>query len=185
MSVYVCRMKDHIKTDRVEVENLPNYLRELGTEVRFISLVTETEVEMRKTGNPFVGTIKVVRRNGLVNVNHSERPKRRMMEQGIENPVYIPGPTWYLHETTSEGKILPLCFSKKDNTQKYLQYFPHRSYETKYVLDGVPLTEIEISIMKTFIPKKDWGSFKEPVITLKMVSIKSIKFRKINLSVLG
>lgn len=184
MSVYVCRMKDHTKTDRVEVENLPNYLRELGTQVRFISLITETEVEMRKTGNPFVGTIKVVRRNGLVNVNHSGRVNRRMEESGVD-PTYVGKPSWYLHEKTSDGKILPLCFSKKDNTQKYLQYFPHRSYDTKYVLDGVPLTEFEIPLMKTFIPEKDWGAFKEPVITLKMVSIKSIKFRKINLSVLG
>jgi hypothetical protein len=41
----------------VDVKVLPEFLRELGTQVRFISLVTETEVEMRKTGNPFVGTV--------------------------------------------------------------------------------------------------------------------------------
>lgn len=183
MSLSLCRMKENTSLP-VDVKVLPEFLRELGTQVRFISLVTETEVEMRKTGNPFVGTIKVVRRNGLVNVNHSERPKRRMMEQGIENPVYVPGSTWYLHEKTQDGKIIPLCYSKKNPDVKYLQFFPHRSYDPQYLLNGVPLTEQEIIIMKTFIPEKDWGQFKEPVITLKMTSIKSIKFRKLGLSVL-
>ncbi len=163
----------------VSQSELPSFLRRLGTEVRFISLVTSTEVDMRKTGNPFYGTIKVVRRNGLVNVNHSERPKRRMEEQGIENPVYVPGTTWYVHETTNDGKIIPLCHSKKNPDVKYLQFFPHRSYQPRYFFNGVQLTEKEVDVMKTFIPPKNWGEFKEPVIVLKMESILSIKFRRI------
>ena len=171
-------MKEHTTT-QVSQSDLPQFLRELGTEVRFISLVTSTEVKMRKTGNPYVGTVKVVRRNGIVNIDHSKRPIRRMMEQGIENPVYVPGSTWYVHETTNDGKIIPLCHSKKDPSVKYLQFFPHRSYDPKYFLNGVELTETEVETMKTFIPEKDWGEFKQPVIVLKMESILSIKFRRL------
>ncbi len=82
------------------------------------------------------------------------------------------------------GKEGVVVYSKKNPDVKYLQFFPHRSYDPQYFLNGVPLTEQEIIIMKTFIPEKDWGQFKEPVITLKMTSIKSIKFRKLGLSVL-
>ena len=171
-----------MKTISIKNNNeLPAYLRTLGTECQFISMVTETEVKMRKTGNPFVGTVKVARRNGLVNVNHEDRVNRRMTEAGIE-ANYEAGETWYLHETTKDGKVIPLCFSKKDANAKYLQFFPHRNLSTKYMLNGRNLTAEEVTKMKSFIPEKDWGDFKQPVITLKMDSIKAIKFRKLNFS---
>ena len=160
---------------------LPSYLRSIGTECQFISMVTETEVKMRKTGNPFVGTVKVSTRNGLVNVNHEDRVNRRMVESGLD-PSYVRGETWYVHEHNTNGKSIPLCQSKKDSSVKYLQYFPHRNMNTRYVLNGRELTSEEVTKMKTFIPEKDWGEFKQPVITLKMDSIKSIKFRKLNFS---
>lgn len=136
---------------------------------------------MRKTDNPFVGAIKVARRNGLVNVNHENRVNRRMTEAGVE-ANYEAKTTWYLHETTTDGKTTPLCFSKKDVNVKYLQFFPHRNLNTKYLLNGRELTVQEVATMKTFMPKKDWSDFKQPVITLKMDSIKTIKFRKLNFS---
>lgn len=170
-----------VKTISVNNNELPSYLRSLGTECQFISLVTETEVKMRKTGNPFVGTMKVSHRNGLVNVNHQDRVNRRMTESGFE-PSYVGGETWYVHETTTDGKVIPLCQSKKDSSVKYLQFFPHRNLNTRYVLNGRELTSDEVTRMKSFIPEKDWGEFKQPVITLKMESIKNIKFRKLNFS---
>lgn len=169
-----------VKTITIKDNNeLVTFLRILGTECQFVTLETETEVKMRKTGNPFVGAVKVTRRNGLVNVNHEARVNRRMAEAGVE-ANYEAGETWYLHETTNDGKVTPLCFSKKNPDQKYLQFFPHRTKGTKYVLNGRELTEEEVTKMKAFIPEKDWGDFKQPVITLKMDSIRAIKFRKLN-----
>ena len=162
-------------------KELVSFLRILGTECQFVSLETETKVKMNKTGNPFVGTVKVTKRNGLVNVNHEDRVNRRMKEAGLD-PSYTAGETWYVHETTADGKVIPLCQSKKDANAKYLQFFPHRSRGTKYVLNGRELTAEEVTKMKTFIPEKDWGEFKQPVITLKMDSIRRIKFRKLDFS---
>lgn len=171
-----------VKTITIQDNNeLKTFLRVLGTECQFVSLETETEVKMRKTGNPFVGAVKVTKRNGLVNVNHEERVKRRMKEAGVA-PDYEAGETWYLHETTNDGKVIPLCYSKKNPDAKYLQFFPHRSKGTKFMLNGRELTAEEVEKMKTFIPEKDWGEFKQPVITLKMDSIRRIKFRKLDFS---
>ena len=179
MSVYL-RLMDNT-TITVETENLPNYLRTLGTQCRFISLLTEVEVDMRKTGNPFVGTIKRSRRNGLINVNFAEGVRRRMMEKGVDPVNHVPGKTWYVHEQTNDGKPLPLCQSKKDNSVKYLQYYPHRSYETEYLLNGEKLSPLEIEIMKTFITKPTGNEYKPIVIVLGMTSIKWVKFRKVTM----
>ena len=171
-----------MKTISIKNNNeLVTFLRVLGTECQFVSLETETKVKMNKTGNPFVGTVKVTKRNGLVNVNHEDRVNRRMKEAGLD-PSYTGGETWYVHETTTDGKVIPLCHSKKDVDAKYLQFFPHRSRGTKYVLNGRELSSEEVKKMKTFIPEKDWGEFKQPVITLKMDSIRRIKFRKLDFS---
>lgn len=165
--------------------NLPSFLRMLGTQCRFITMETETEVKMNKTGNPYLGTVKVCRRNGLVNINNLRRILQRMKEAGIENPVYVPGSTWYVHEHDEAGAPIPLCQSKKDNNIKYLQFFPHRTFDTKYLFKGRELSKDEVTQMKTFISEKEWGEFKQPVITLKMSSIKRITFRKINVELLN
>lgn len=177
MSVYL-RLMENVTT-LIETKQLPEYLRSVGTGCRFISLLTETEIDMRKTNNPFVGTIKRSRRNGLINVNYSEGIRRRMMEKGVNPDNHVPGNTWYVHEQTNDGKPLPLCQSKKDNSVKYLQYYPHRSYETEYLLDNVPLSPREVELMKTFIHPIKHNDFKPLVITLKMSSILWIKFRKV------
>ena len=172
-------------TRKIPVEILPSYLRNLGTECRFISMETEVEVEARKTNNPFVGAVKRSRRNGLVNVNFVRGVIRRMKEAGIQEPTYIPGKTWYVHEHDTNGNALALCQSKKDNNKKYLQYFPWKSYDTRYYHNGVQLTDKEVQVLKTFIPPITTKPFKRSVITLSMDSILKVTFRNINTEVLN
>jgi len=168
-----------------DYRNLPSFLRMLGLGCRFITMETETEVKMKKTGNPFLGTMKHCRRNGLVNVNFVDRVIRRMKELGVENPDYVGGKTHYVHENDNGGNPLALCQSKKDHTVKYLQFYPHKTWDVRYVHNQRELTKDEVTQMKTFIPEKDWGEYKQPVIVLKMSSIKRISFRKINVNVLN
>ena len=176
---------NNLPTRQIPVEILPSYLRTLGTECRFISMVTEVEVEARKTNNPFVGAVKRSRRNGLVNVNFVKGVIRRMKESGIEQPVYVPGKTWYIHEHDDNGNALALCQSKKDNNKKYLQYFPWKSYDNTYYHNGVQLTDKEVQVLKTFIPPVSAKPFKRSVITLSMDSILKVTFRNINTEVLN
>jgi hypothetical protein len=146
---------------------------------------TEVEVDARKTNNPFVGATKRSRRNGLVNVNFVRGVIRRMKEAGIQEPTYIPGKTWYVHEHDTNGNALALCQSKKDNNKKYLQYFPWKSYDTRYYHNGVQLTDKEVQVLKTFIPPITTKPFKRSVITLSMDSILKVTFRNINTEVLN
>lgn len=169
-------------TVKIQDKNeLVGFLRSIGTECRFVSLKTETAVKMKKTGNPFLGTVKVARRNGLVNINFVNSVNRKMTAAGIENPDYTAGSTWYVHESTTDGKPLPLCVHKKDGSKFYLQYYPHRNLETHYVLNGKTLTAEEVTKMKTFITEPEKNEFKPIVITLSMDSIRSIKFRRIQM----
>lgn len=173
-------------TQKVPVESLPEYLRTLGTACRFISMETEVEVDARKTNNPFVGATKRSRRNGLVNINYLDGIIRRMKEAGIQEPTYIPGKIWYIHEHDVNGNALALCQSKKDNTKKYLQYFPFRSYNNTYYHNGIRLTDKEVEVLKTFINKPaSIKPFKRSVITFSMDSILKITFRNINTEVLN
>lgn len=179
-------MKNLPTTQKVPVESLPEYLRTLGTACRFISMETEVEVDCRKTNNPFVGATKRSRRNGLVNINYLDGIIRRMKEAGIQEPTYIPGKIWYIHEHDVNGNALALCQSKKDNTKKYLQYFPFRSYNNTYYHNGIQLTDKEVDVLKTFINKPaSVKPFKRSVITFSMDSILKITFRNINTEVLN
>ncbi len=162
------------------------YLKSLGTECRFISMVTETEVKMRKTANPFLvngGKVtKRSRRNGLVNVNFVGAVERRLAEAlGLKasEVTYEAGETWYVHVMTDENKPMALCVDKKTGAKYYLQYFPHKSYETKYYHNDKEMTPAEVQTMKTFEPTRTESEYKPKVITLAMASIRTLKFRKI------
>lgn len=164
------------------------FIRSVGTSSMFVSLLTETEVDMvkkdRATGqsNPYLGTIKVSRRNGLLNVNFVKSVERNMEKSGVENPTYVPGTTWYVHESTEEGKPLPLCVHKKDSNRFYLQYFPHRSIgENRYFLRGQELTPEQVKDMERFLSVKKASEFKPIVITLAIDSIREMKARSIKM----
>lgn len=158
------------------------FLKTVGTSSSFVSLVTETEVKMRKTGNPYVGTVKVVKRTGLINVDFVKSVRRRMAEiqqVAFSETEYTPGKTWYEHLQTAEGKPLPLCVHQKDARRFYLQYYPLRSHGEKYFLNGRELTAEEVTQMETFITEKEHKPFKPIVITLAIDSIRKMKARNI------
>lgn len=159
-----------------------DFIKSIGTECRFVSMLTETEVKMRKTGNPFVGAVKVSRRNGLVNVNYVESVKRKLTEMTGEKAEYVAGSTWYVHDTTTEGKPLSLCIHKNDGTRFYLQYFPHRTLgQNEYFHNGRKLTATEVEMMKTFIAPDTRPEYKPTVITLAIDSIRELRARRVKM----
>jgi len=178
-------MKETIRIeDRAE---LIGFLRGIGTEARFITLDTETPVKMRKTGNPYVGTIKIAKRNGLIGVDFvraCERRYAKLHNLDQKDVEYTPGKVWYEHCMTAENKPLALCQHKTKKTQKYLQYFPLRNLgETLYVHPTLgQLTKEQIDDMYArFVRPEDREEWKPRVITLGIDSIRSVTFRKIKL----
>ena len=154
------------------------FLKGIETECRFVSMVTVTEVKMRKTGNPYLGAVKVSNRNGLINVNFTNSVERKVAEKlGISasQVEYTPGKTWYKHVETSDGKALALCVHQKDESKYYLQYFPHKA-KSVYTFNGEVIAYEKLA---PFITEKEQNEFKPVVITLALSSIRSIKFRKV------
>jgi len=176
------------KTSTVTIQDkneMVGFIRSLGTECRFVSMVTETPVKMRKTGNPFAsGVIKLSRRNGLININYVEAVKRNLAEANDGNKVeYIPGETWYTHAQTDDGKALPLCVHKKDTKKHYLQYFPHQTLgRNEYFFNGVKMTPEQVAVMKTFVQEDNRADFKPTVITLGIDSIRVLKARRVQMN---
>lgn len=175
--------------DRAE---LIGFLRGIGTECRFVTLDTETVVRQRKTGNPYYGTVKIAKRNGLVGVDFVSACEKRYAElNGLDRKdvEYEPGKVWYIHCQTEDGKPLALCESKKPTKktgkiEKYLQYFPLRNLgKTIYVHPTLgQLNQEQINDMYArFVYQDDREEWKPEVITLAIDSIRSITFRKIKM----
>lgn len=158
------------------------YLKTVGTGSSFVSLQTETAVKMRKTGNPFLGTVKVTKRTGIINVNFVNAVRRRMAEiqrVAFTETEYTKGTTWYVHVQNQEGKPLPLCVHKNDDKRFYLQFYPLRSHHATYFLNGRQLSIEEVAQMETFITETERKAFKPIVITLALDSIRSMKARNV------
>jgi hypothetical protein len=113
-------------------------------------------------------------------VDHTKRVNRRMVEAGVE-PTKVAGDTWYVRATDANGNALPLALHKTTQ-ESYLQFYPHRNISVHYEHNGRRLTDNEVAVMQTFVSDTASKPFHEPVITLKMSSIRNIKFRKVELS---
>lgn len=151
------------------------FIKQGGTQCRFISVLTETEVELLKS-SPYQGVRKVSRRIGMINVNYvAGVEKRRAAAMGI--PVseveYKPGKTWYYHDQTEDGKPLPIVRHSKTHIP-YLQYFPLRSFGTRYLLPNGD--EIPEDTLKPYFKSRGWVDDTKPrVCVFKMESLKSIR----------
>lgn len=186
-----------MKNTTVRISNpleLVGFIRSLGTTCMFVTMRTETEVKMNKTRvdengvkvkNPYVGAVKVSKRNGLLNVNFVESVKRKLSEltgTPLSQTEYVAGETWYIHEQSVEGKSLALCVHKKDNSKFYLQYFPHRTIgDNTFFLNGRQLAAAEVVEMEKFIPSREQTEYKPLVITLAIDSIRELKARQISM----
>ena len=178
-----------------------------GTECMFGVANTETPVEMRKfnltgrripspkTGklinekalNPYLGTMKVARRNFFVNANFVTACEKRYAELNDlpkESVEYTPGTTHYVHAQTTDGKPLALCHHKEDVNRQYLQVFPLRNLgETIYVHPTMGrLTADQISDMyENWVTEQEREEWKPRVIILKLDSIRSLSLRRVNI----
>jgi hypothetical protein len=185
---------------------LIGFLRSIGTECRFITVSTETVMDMNmarntgkkvkspKTGklinekepNPYYGTVKVARRNGFVNAEWVKMVEKRYAEATgipVDEVTYTAGSTWYQHCQTEDDKPLCLCEHQKDASRKYLQMFPLRNLgETTYILNGNQLTKEQVSDMyENWVPEDENPEWKPRCIVLAIDSIRMITFRKVNL----
>lgn len=190
-----------------DVSQLADAIIAAGVECMFGVADTETPVEMRKfnltgrkivspkTGkpinekvlNPYLGTMKIARRNFFVNANFVTACEKRYAElNGLDkNDVeYTPGNTHYVHAQTADGKPLALCYHKEDPRRQYLQVFPLRNLgETIYVHPtmGRLAAEQVNDIYNNWVAPEEREEWKPRVIILKMDSIRSLSLRRVKI----
>lgn len=166
-----------------ELEML-GFIKSNGTQCRFVAIVSKTPVVKIRVGNPWnagsktkSGLYKVSRKLGIVNANYNTSVRRRLAANlGVElaEVEYENGTTWYRHETTVDGKPLPVVVhASKDNGEHYLQYFPHKS-ENAYVNEAgeiVPDAEVE----KWLYAETEREEFKPAVIVVNLKNVKEIR----------
>lgn len=159
-----------------ELEML-GFLKTNGTACRFVALTSETPVVKIKVGQPFGPLTKISRKIGIINANYNTSVRRRLAaETGVElsEVEYQNGEVWFKHQTTVEGKPLPVVVNKaKEDGKHYLLYFPHRSHSVYVNQTGevVPTEAVKPWLYKES-PK---ASFKPATISINLANVKELK----------
>jgi hypothetical protein len=156
---------------------MKRHLIESNGSCQFVSLISETEPSMRKTGNPFLGVKKLSNRTGLINANFVSSVRRKMVAAGMDPDEYVPGSTWQEMVRDSNGKATPVSTDKKTGQKFYLRFFPHKT-KSIFVLDG---KQIDKKDLKPFLTVSKTADFKPIFNTIEIRNIKEMKVRKVNL----
>jgi hypothetical protein len=153
------------------------FIKTNGTQCRFVSMVSQTEVKNIRKGCPFKGVVKVSRRLGMVNVNYVASVNRKIAAQfgvDVSEVDYEAGEVWYKHIRTADDKALPIVVNKKnpDNGEYYLQFFPTSSVSSYVMPDGNPVAKNDL---EPWFYKSDKPEYKPVVISINLNNIKELR----------
>jgi hypothetical protein len=162
------------------INEVVGFLKQNGTNCRYVSLVTETQPKM-KPGCPFSGVVKVSRKRGIVNLNYNTAVRRRLAKHlgvKLKEVEYTDGEVWYRHLTTADGQMLPLVVNKNvqtpsEATEHYLQFFTSHSKHSYRLPNGNAVTAEELK--PWFAPQAERPHFKPAVISVKVSNIKKMR----------
>lgn len=144
----------------------------------FGTIVAETDPRMKKTGNPYVGAVKISRVNGLFNWIYENAVNRQRCRE--EQPVDASGEVehftalprkWGVRVKREDGTVTPLVEHKG---AFYLEMKVERSLGYEYRKDG---TTLDPKAVEAFLPERKEGARQEvdnPVI-LRDYAIESIR----------
>lgn len=164
----IVKIADHLE--------MVGFIKANGTACRFVSMVSETAPKLKK-GCPYVGVVKVSKKNGLINRNYVAAVEKAVAEKlGVPAAAveYEAGETWYEHVKTVDGKALPLVVNKTKNDGKfYLQYFPMKSTNAYRMPNGEIISE---EMLKPwFYARSEKSEFKPAVIAVAVENVKELR----------
>lgn len=178
-----------MKTTTINTTELKNILLKLnGTP--FISFITDTEVRMNKTNNPYHGRVKkqkfTVVQSGF---DYERSVNNRLKKEGKEDD-FSSVPNWM--KLVDENNLF-LVTDKKTETKFYFryQYVSNKPLETTYFLDGKKVEKDTIlPLIKPFLPKSNNYSnqnLDNPLrfSTVKLENIKEITINKTHYTVVN
>ena len=169
----------------VNTLEMVGFLKTVGTESRFVSMVSKTPVVKIKTPNPWgagaktkSGLYKVSKKIGIINANYNTSVRRKIAERlGVElkEVEYENGEVWYAHAMTPDNKPLPLV-QHKDESKKhdwYLQYYPMKSINHFVNESGEIIPD---NIVQPFLYKEsERPDFKPSVIVVNLANVRQLK----------
>ena len=155
---------------------MAEFIRSNGTQCRFVSLLSETSPKLRKDC-PFRGVRKISRKTGLINVNYVNACERRIADLlGVNSATvdYQEGEVWYRHETTEDGRSLPLCIHKTDTSKGYyLQFYPRASVNAYVDEKGQEIPEE--SLAPYFYSRGEKAEWKPSVIVVSLANLRELR----------
>jgi len=117
-----------------------------------ITFVARTKVRMNKTGNPFVGAMKIARINGFINWSYERSVNRQRGREGVEEEFKALVRKWGERQKDRKGRLLPFVLHK-DKT--YVEVKVQKSLGYEYEFEGKPVPKEEIH---KFMPKRKEGA---------------------------
>lgn len=141
---------------KVSVPELVNVLRTIKLN-RWVSVTTDTEPRMNKTGNPFYNketkkfNVRKVTTTEYRLSKYEDRVNNNMEKEGMERTFESQKPTGRSHVEGTEC----LLVSDKDPNVFYfmIECVGNNKPRTEYFKDGQPMNETDILIMNDFLIK--------------------------------
>ena len=166
-------MEETVKTHIISQEELMERLAEVKG-ARIVSILTETDLEMLKTANPYVGRVKKrVMSNVVINFIYANSVNNQREKEGVE-PNFMAQPRMWGVRINGTPFVL-----HKD--KRYLECRFLKASSPTYVLDGREVVDqATIDSITSFIPNRHHLSYqgvkKEiALMDYKMESIKAIQ----------
>ena len=162
------------------------FLKTIGTQSMFISMVTATVLKLNKkdrvTGTPnlYGQVTKHATRTGWLNIKYNDAVRRKIAAKlgvDVSEVQYEAGETWHKAILTEDGKATPVRVNAtKEDCKFYVFYFHRKTKNTRYVAaNGDTLTHEQL---KPFFPASgDTPDFKPAVRSVTLNNVKMLKAR--------
>jgi hypothetical protein len=128
----------------------------------FATIVAETDPRLLKTGNPYVGTTKISRVNGLLNwiyenaVNNQRVRENQPLDNAGEVEHFTALPRkWGVRVKRTDGTVTPLV---EHNGKHYLEVKVQKSLGYEYRHNGATIDPAKV---EPFLPKRKEGARQE------------------------
>ena len=131
-----------ILLDRDSMRNTLNKIRGYT----FMSCVTVTEPDMRKTGNPYLGRVhKVTKFVGAFNYVWDNVVGNARERDGQDRDDWRKGASWSRPIARTDGTLTPFACHKDDPNRLYLRFVQTEWPKSEYFVDGEPVDESNLA----------------------------------------
>ena len=150
-------MKNSVTPQIIDHDTLVEILKtvEYG---EFVNIESVTPVKMRKTGNPYYGSVVKRSKKNVRTLPDYEKRVRKV----TQNPEFVSKPSWFVH-------ISPCVLKHRDNENTYFMYetFENLHVDNEFTQNGNPISK---EVLRPYLPE-----YKDRDVQVFTVSTRNIK----------